>query len=139
MSTVMMEKSLFDKVGLFDESLQCCEDYDLWLRISCRFPFLLVDNPLTTKEGGREDQVSFQYSLGMDRLRIYSLRKLLDSDLLDCQQHFLALNEFKKKITIFGTGCLKHNKIEIGQYFLDLIPVYEKKAVKKFLKIEGQT
>lgn len=139
MSTVMMEKSLFDKVGLFDESLQCCEDYDLWLRISCRFPFLLVDNPLTTKEGGREDQVSFQYSLGMDRLRIYSLRKLLDSDLLDCQQHFLALNEFKKKITIFGTGCLKHNKIETGQYFLDLIPVYEKKAVKKFLKIEGQT
>lgn len=135
MSTVMMEKSLFDQVGLFDESLPCCEDYDLWLRISCRCPFLLVDNSLTVKEGGREDQVSFQYSLGMDRLRIYSLRKLLDSDMLDCQHHFMALRELKKKITIFGTGCLKHNKNEIGEFYLGLIPVYEEKAMKKFPKI----
>jgi glycosyltransferase involved in cell wall biosynthesis len=140
MSTVMMEKSLFDQVGLFDESLQCCEDYDLWLRISCRFPFLLVDNSLTVKEGGREDQVSFQYSLGMDRLRIYSLRKLLDSDMLDCHRHFMALKELKKKITIFGTGCLKHNKREMGRSYLDLIQVYEEKAMKKFPKmIEEQT
>jgi glycosyltransferase involved in cell wall biosynthesis len=139
MSTVMMEKSLFNQVGLFDETLQCCEDYDLWLRISCRFPFLLIDNSLTVKEGGREDQVSFQYSLGMDRLRIYSLRKLLDSDMLDCHQHLMALNEFKKKITIFGTGCLKHNRNKIGQSYLDLIPVYEEKAMKKFPKIEGKT
>lgn len=135
MSTVMMEKSLFDQVGLFDESLRCCEDYDLWLRISCSCPFLLVDNSLTVKEGGREDQVSFQYSLGMDRLRIYSLRKLLDSDVLDFHQHFMALKELKKKITIFGTGCLKHNKNEIGQFYLDQIPVYEEKAMKKFSKM----
>lgn len=135
MSTVMMEKSLFDQVGPFDVSLQCCEDYDLWLRISCRFPFLLVDNSLTVKEGGREDQVSFQYSLGMDRLRIYSLRKLLDSNMLDCHQHFMALRELKKKISIFGTGCLKHNNNEIGQSYLDLIPVYEEKAMRKFSKI----
>jgi glycosyltransferase involved in cell wall biosynthesis len=140
MSTVMMEKSLFDQVGTFDDSLQCCEDYDLWLRISCRFPFLLVDNPLTVKEGGREDQVSFQYSLGMDRLRIYSLRKMLDSDILDRHQHFITLKEFKKKITIFGMGCLKHNKNEIGQYYLGLISIYEEKGMKKFPKmIEVQT
>lgn len=139
MSTVMMEKSLFDEVGLFDELLPCCEDYDLWLRISSRFPFLLIENPLTVKEGGREDQVSVQYSLGMDHLRIYSLRKLLDSDMLDCHQHFMALEELKKKITIFGTGCLKHNKIEVGQFYLDLIPVYEEKASQKFSKNEEQT
>jgi hypothetical protein len=51
----------------------------------------------------------------------------------------MALNEFKKKITIFGTGCLKHNRNKIGQSYLDLIPVYEEKAMKKFPKIEGKT
>lgn len=132
LSTVMMKRELFDQVGFFDESLQCCEDYDLWLRISCRYPFLLVDKPLTVKEGGREDQVSSQYALGMDRMRIYSLTKLLDSGLLDCRMHLMALQELKKKITIFGNGCLKHNKMELGRSFFDLIPVYEEKAMEKF-------
>lgn len=132
MSTVMMQRELFNQVGFFDESLRCCEDYDLWLRISCRYPFLLVDQPLTVKEGGRQDQVSSQYALGMDRMRIYSLRKLLDSGVLDCRMHLLALQELKKKITIFGNGCLKHNKTELGRSFFDLIPHYEEKAMKKF-------
>ncbi len=136
MSTVMLKKTLFDQVGLFDETLRCCEDYDLWLRVSCTFPFLLIDKPLTVKEGGRDDQVSVQYRLGMDQMRIYSLRKLLDSDVLDCKKHLMALNEFKKKATIFGNGCLKHNKPELGNFYLDLITVYEDMAIKKFPIIE---
>ncbi len=31
-SAVMIHRSVFDDVGLFDESLPACEDYDLWLR-----------------------------------------------------------------------------------------------------------
>lgn len=132
MSTVMMEKNIFNHVGLFDETLRCCEDYDLWLRVSYRYPFLLVDEPLTIKEGGREDQVSSQYRLGMDQMRIYSLRKLLDTNLLNSHLYLKTLNEFKKKVTIFGNGCLKHGKKDIGISFLDLISVYEKMAIKKF-------
>jgi len=136
MSTVMMQRELFSQVGLFDESLRCCEDYDLWLRISCRHHFLLVDEPLTVKEGGREDQVSVQYRQGMDRMRIASLRKLLDGDVLSCRQHRLALAEFRNKVTIFGKGCLKHHKEELGTMYLELIPKYEKMAVDKFPLLE---
>jgi glycosyltransferase involved in cell wall biosynthesis len=132
MSTVMMKKDLFDEVGVFDESLRCCEDYDLWLRVSCKKPFLLVDKALTVKEGGREDQVSSKYRLGMDEMRIYSLRKLLDADILDSKRHFLALKEFIKKVTIFGNGCLKHDKKVLGESYLKLIPVYEQMAIEKF-------
>ncbi len=32
--TVMLEKSLFDEAGGFNEDLRYCEDYDLWLRIA---------------------------------------------------------------------------------------------------------
>ncbi len=131
-STVMIKKEIFNQVGLFDESLRCCEDYDLWLRISCQYNFLLIDEALTVKEGGRKDQVSFQYRLGMDEMRIYSLRKLLDGDLLNCQQYLIALNEFIKKSKIFGNGCLKHGKMEAGHSCLELIPVYVEMAVQKF-------
>ncbi len=37
--TVMHEKAIFDEVGLFDESLRCLEDWDLWIRISRKYEF----------------------------------------------------------------------------------------------------
>ncbi len=133
MSTVMVKKELFSRVGYFDESLQCCEDYDLWLRVSWRFPFLLVDSPLTIKEGGRDDQVSFRYRMGMDELRIYSLMKLLDSSFLCEEQHHMTLRELEKKIFIFGNGCKKHGKNKLGQQYLDMIPLYKERFVVRFL------
>ena len=82
MSTVMVKRELFEHYGLFDESLPCCEDYDLWLRVAHERPFLLVDHALTLKEGGRADQLSRIYRLGMDRYRIQSLCNLLESGVL---------------------------------------------------------
>jgi len=37
-ATVMYRRSAFDAVGCFDTSLRGCEDYDLYLRMSRRFP-----------------------------------------------------------------------------------------------------
>jgi glycosyltransferase involved in cell wall biosynthesis len=124
MSTVMASKELFCTVGFFDETLPCCEDYDLWLRVSCRLPFLLVDHPLTVKEGGREDQVSHIYRVGMDRYRIQSLEKLLLHERLRDDQYALAVAELERKIHIFATGCRKHGKAEVGQQYLDKIAAF---------------
>ncbi|MBU0650624.1 glycosyltransferase, partial [bacterium] len=33
-SSVIIHKDIFDHIGLFDETLMACEDYDLWLRIT---------------------------------------------------------------------------------------------------------
>lgn len=134
MSTVMIKKEIFDTVGLFDESLPCCEDYDMWLRVSCRYSFLLIDEPLTVKEGGREDQVSFQYRLGMDRFRIDSLQKLLNADILGPRPYQMAVNAMKTKLTIFGNGCLKHGNTELGRSCLELLAVYEEIAQKKIVE-----
>jgi glycosyltransferase involved in cell wall biosynthesis len=37
-STVMFRRAIFDDVGVFDTSLCSCEDYDLYLRITRRYP-----------------------------------------------------------------------------------------------------
>jgi glycosyltransferase involved in cell wall biosynthesis len=76
-SAVMLKKSLFDEVGVFDEQLPACEDYDLWLRISCRYPVHLIDAPLVIKRGGHADQLS--RAAGLDKYRIRSLVKIIDS------------------------------------------------------------
>lgn len=120
MSTVMVRRELFDLIGLFDPELPCCEDYDFWLRASCRFPFLLIEQALTTKEGGRDDQVSVQHRVGMDRYRIHALRRLLESDLLTSEQRSITVLELQKKCNVYGRGCIKHGRVEEGAEYLSL-------------------
>lgn len=47
--TVLCRRSLLLDLGGFDESLPVCEDYDLWLRMSLREPFGLIDQPLAKR------------------------------------------------------------------------------------------
>ncbi len=120
MSTVMVKKEFFAKIGLFKEEMRCCEDYDLWLRASSRFLFLLLDNPLTIKEGGREDQVSYQYRIGMDRLRIRAILDLLREQSLSTEQTIWTIEELQRKCTVYGRGCLKHKRFTEGQSYIEL-------------------
>lgn len=45
-STILLKKECFERVGLFDESMLFCEDYDLWVRISKQFQFEYIKEPL---------------------------------------------------------------------------------------------
>ena len=120
MSTAIVRKELFDRIGLFDEGMACCEDYDFWLRTSVNHKFLLIDEPLTLKDGGRPNQVSSIYATGIDKFRIQSILKLLRSNNLTSEQRKLATNELHKKCRIYGNGCLKHGKQEEGKRYLHL-------------------
>ncbi len=120
MSTVMVRKELFETAGLFNEELRCCEDYDFWLRISCIHDFLLINKALTIKEGGRDDQVSYQYRIGMDRLRIHSIIGLVTRGMLNPEQTRITLKELQRKCNLYGTGCLKHGRIIQGRQYLAL-------------------
>jgi glycosyltransferase involved in cell wall biosynthesis len=120
MSTVMVRKEMFARIGMFGESYPCCEDYEFWLRASIRHKFLKIDQPLTLKDGGRPDEVSFQYRTGMDKFRIQALLKLLNESELTRNQKKLAQEELVRKCRIYGNGCLKHGRPEEGVYFLDL-------------------
>jgi len=118
-SAVMLKRSLLEEVGLFDPDLPACEDYDLWLRISCLYPIYLIQEPLAFKEGGAPDQLSSRY-IGMDRFRIRALVKLLKSDKLNIRQREEVFQELTLKSTIYGNGCLKRGKNEEGAYYLSL-------------------
>lgn len=124
MSTVMARRALFDRYGLFDPLLPCCEDYDLWLRVGCREPFFLIPEALTNKDGGRADQLSAIYRMGMDVFRIQSLLSLLAKGELTARQQQETLAELSRKCRIYGQGCLKHGRPEEGQRYLDMASHY---------------
>jgi glycosyltransferase involved in cell wall biosynthesis len=108
-SSVVAERRLFEDVGLFDESLPACEDYDLWLRVCSRFPVLFVDEPLLVKHGGHEDQLSRRY-WGMDRFRIQALRKILAEPQLRREHRLSAEAELARKVEIFSRGAAKRGR-----------------------------
>jgi glycosyltransferase involved in cell wall biosynthesis len=118
-SAVMLKRSLLDEVGFFDPDLPACEDYDLWLRISCLHPIYLIEQPLVFKEGGASDQLSACHT-GMDRFRIRAMAKLVKGNKLDESQLEKVFQELSLKCNIYGNGCLKRGKIEEGQFYLSL-------------------
>ena len=118
-SAVMIHREFLNQIGPFDESLQACEDYDLWLRISCRFPVFLIEEPLVVKQGGHLDQLSRRIPF-LDRFRIQALVKILGSNLLSLDRQETALQELNKKCRIYGQGCMKRGRKEEGAFYLRL-------------------
>jgi glycosyltransferase involved in cell wall biosynthesis len=110
-STVLLERSLLAEVGVFDETLMACEDYDLWLRVSRVEPVLLVEDALVTKYGGHDDQLSRRF-VAMDRFRIQALERLLAEMDLDHNQAQAARHELSRKLEIYGGGCLRRGKLD---------------------------
>ena len=45
-SSALIKRTVFNAVGLFDEQLKACEDWDMWLRIAQQFQFDYVDSDL---------------------------------------------------------------------------------------------
>jgi len=122
-SAVMMRLPLLDAVGLFDETLPACEDYDLWLRIGCRYKIGLIEIPKIVKRGGHPDQLSKM--AGLDRYRIRSLVKVIDQCPLTRDQREAAVAVLREKCSIYASGCRKRGKRSGAVYYEELADRYK--------------
>ena len=108
-SSSLFHTSVIKDVGLFDESLDVCEDYDLWLRITAKYPVLFLDQPLIKKFGGHTDQLSRVFG-GIEQYRIRSLEKILTSKSLSGSQFEAAKDMLIHKLQIYAKGLKKRDK-----------------------------
>jgi len=122
-SSAMMRKNLFSKVGLFDEALPVCEDYDFWLRVSVRFPIFFINKKLIIKRGGHPDQLSNR-SWGNDRYRVMALEKLLSEPFLKSEEREMVLEEMKRKCQVLYRGFLKRGNELEGRYYQEVMRRY---------------
>ena len=109
-SSVLIQKEVFDNIGIFDESLRVCEDYDLWLRITSKYPVVFLDKPLIYKYGGHADQLS-KVNDGIESYRIQSLEKIIKSGFLSDEQKVKAVNALVNKMKIYSKGLEKRKKL----------------------------
>jgi len=126
-SAVMIHRDLFHEVGLFDENLPACEDYDLWLRIGCRHPVGLVKQALIVKRGGHSDQLSSSIP-ALDKYRITALTKILRSKNLNPSQQSMVLQVLTRKCQIYGAGCIRRGRIQEGHGVMSLPAIVASQA-----------
>ena len=116
-SAVIIHKSIFENVGLFDVNFPACEDYDLWLRIAPHYEIGLLDEKLVTRYGGHEDQLSRKY-WGMDRFRITAMEKHIDRDINPVWTKTL-LKELEFKCGVVAAGAKKRSNLETAALYLE--------------------
>ena len=115
-SAAVLRKATVLSLGSFDPGLPACEDYDLWLRLCARFPVYYIAQPLITKFGGHDDQLSRRYP-AMDQFRIRSLRRLLAQECLEPAQRRAAQATLREKLEILLAGARKHgNQALIAEF-----------------------
>jgi GT2 family glycosyltransferase len=117
-SAVILHRRLFAAHGRFDEDLPAAEDYDLWLRLTWRYPVGLVPEPLIIKRGGHPDQLSAQW--GIDRYRIRALVKLLAEPELPATCAAAARRVLAAKCAIYAQGCDKRGKATEAGFYREL-------------------
>ncbi len=122
-SSILIHKSVFDDAGVFDESYPACEDYELWLRIFCRYEAALVREPLLIKYGGHDDQLS-RIHWGMDRFRVRAIDGVLENQALNDDDRRQSIKVLKKKCEILCQGAEKRQKYEDADAYRTLSEKY---------------
>ncbi|MEI6093547.1 MAG: glycosyltransferase [bacterium] len=119
-SASILEKEVFDEVGLFDESFDICEDYELWLRITAKHRVDFIEEPLIIKYGGHEHQLS-RRSWGNDIYRVKALQKIIKNGLVSDNKLAQVVMMLKTKSQILSDGFNKHGDIEKAKYYRKLV------------------
>ena len=115
-SSAFVHKQVFHDYGLFDENLEVCEDYDMWIRITSKEEVGFLNSPLVLKYGGHNDQLSKKF-WGIDRFRIEALEKNLKSKCFTKIQKKIVLDILIEKLTIVSNGAQKRgNKDTFKKY-----------------------
>ena len=127
-SAAMIKRSLFSEIGLFDASLEVCEDYDLWLRICSKYPVNYLEEKLIVKNGGHEDQLSSKH-WGMDRFRIQALEKIISEGDLSDNDIRSAVKVLIEKARIIANGAEKRGKNDLAETYRKIAGAYSRKLV----------
>jgi glycosyltransferase involved in cell wall biosynthesis len=123
-SSVLLHKSIFQSIGLFNENLPVCEDYEFWLKLLLHNEIGLVEEKLVLKHGGHSDQLSTT-TWGMDRFRVQALINLIESSTLNEEQYVSAISVLVHKCMIVAKGSEKREKFEEATKFLEIARTYE--------------
>ena len=127
-SSVMIDKTVFDEVGNFNENLVVCEDYELWLRICDKYRVFFIDEPLIIKYGGHQGQLSYSVE-SIENHRIKALEHLVLGN-LNRKNKRHAIQMLLSKLNIYLKGLVKRRKNDEIAVYEEKIKVWNKFSIE---------
>ncbi len=133
-SSAIIRKECFDKVGLFDEGLKECEEYDLWLRIAAQYPIGFINRSLAV-------YIDNPMGISTDSLtgRLYRLQVLEKEFLKTKIQSRLYTKRIANTCHYIGRHYLEKGQKTLGRNYLikaqRLRPMYLKNALYLMLSL----
>ena len=127
-SSVMIDKTVFDEVGNFNENLVVCEDYELWLRICDKYRVFFIDEPLIIKYGGHQGQLSYSIE-SIENHRIKALEYLILEN-LNRKNKRHAIQMLLSKLNIYLKGLVKRKKNDEIAVYKEKIKVWNKFSIE---------
>ena len=127
-SSVMINKTVFDEVGNFNEDLVVCEDYELWLRICDKYRVFFIDEPLIIKYGGHQGQLSYSIE-SIENHRIKALEYLILEN-LNRKNKRHAIQMLLSKLNIYLKGLVKRRKNDEIAVYEEKIKVWNKFSIE---------
>ena len=127
-SSVMINKTVFDEVGNFNEDLVVCEDYELWLRICDKYRVFFIDEPLIIKYGGHQGQLSYSVE-SIENHRIKALEHLILGN-LNRKNKRHAIQMLLSKLNIYLKGLVKRRKNDEIAVYEEKIKVWNKFSIE---------
>jgi glycosyltransferase involved in cell wall biosynthesis len=123
-STVMLRKRCLAEAGLFDESIAYGEEYDLWLRVSRKFLFECISEPLVVYSvHGSNTSRNYQHIISGKEAQLEKHLPLLRLNPKAYSQRLLQLGEIYCSIgnltngrAAFSTG-IKLDPFEVRHYY----------------------
>ncbi len=108
MSSSILRRQVFRKVGLLDESLRMSEDFDFWLRVACEHRFWAIEEPLV-RYRVHSEQVSGQVDYRVQT--VWQIRERFDREFgslvsWKARQRAKALHFSRKAYRLEGSGEL---------------------------------
>ena len=102
-----VRRECFDEVGYFDENVWPISDWELWIRISKRFQFKLVDEPLVTGEV-RSDSISKNA-----REKVKARKRIVEK-----HREFFDEASLARQLFYIGHGFMKLGETSRGRAYL---------------------
>lgn len=119
-NTLVIERDIIEKVGLFNEDLLVCEDSDFVYRVILDYPFCLIDN------------YHLYYYQGSDNIyNFFDRRDVKIDDVLENRK-------FIEKFTFVGLGQIKLNSIHKNLIKSSQKIVRKKECINKIKDIIGR-
>ncbi len=128
-SATLMKSSLYKELGGFREDYPVCEDYEMWLRVTCRHKIGFIEDPIITKYGGHEDQLSGRF-FAMDYWRVKAMDEISKShgEFITSDEMAELAGVIRKKCEILKQGYLKHGNLEDLPYVEELLSRWQSKV-----------